>query len=246
MKTRIFWTSLLIGLLLVFCASSAVWLVNQQSRARLNLSQLENGLYQGNAELVRWAMSDLNAARLAGLNLPQQLAEIVLLEPASLKIVAATVPSHNGKLLPEVPNLLDRAEPLMQALNSTKLTEVKGRDYTLIIRPAAGGLYLVAFKPRAAETALLASQQLIIAAHFKRQQLILLGLAMGGSLLALILAVVIARLAAGSHNQALKAFDELSRGNFAAEPAGLKPDEARIYARLHASLSLALERLGRI
>ncbi len=245
MKSRIFATTLLISLLLALGATAAVFFEARSARTQLGLGVLEDGLYAANAELVRWAVSGPDATRLTSLTLPESIAEIVMLEPASLRITAATVPGHVGRLLPQVPGLLDRAEPLMQALASGKPAVVKARDYTLITRPAAGGLWLVAFKPRAAEAALLHDQQAAIDAHFRHLDRIMLATAAAGLLLAIILALVITRLAAGSHTQALKAFDALSRGNFESVPAGLKPDEARIYARLHTSLSLALERLGR-
>lgn len=245
MKTKTFIVTLLTALVLVAGIAAALLFETHSASAKLNLSQLEDGLYSSNAELISWAMNDLDGRKLSGLKLPPALAEVVLIEPDSLRIESATVAAHQGQLLPQIPGLLDRAEPLINALRTSQTTTVKGRDYTLIIKPAEGGLYLVAFKPNEHERNLLSAQQAAINRHFKRVNRLILMAAAVGVILGLLLAFLTAKLATGSYAQVLKAFDNLSRGDFDSAPDGLKADEARIYARLRTTLTFALERLGR-
>ena len=245
MKTKTFIITLLTALALVAGISAALLLETRNASSQLNLRPLEDGLYSNNAELLSWAMNDLDGRKLSGLKLPPALAEVVLIEPASLRVESATVDAHQGQLLPQIPGLLDRAEPLMKALKNAQTTTIKGRDYTMIVKPTADGLYLVAFKPNEHEKNLLNVQQKAIDSHFKRMERLILVAAAFGAILGLLMAFLAARLATGSYAQLLKAFDSLSRGDFESAPQGLKADEARIYARLHTTLTLALERLGR-
>ncbi|MFY9399497.1 MAG: hypothetical protein WAR22_14145 [Desulfomonilia bacterium] len=233
---------------LVFLLGSTFFVHTQIGAIRgLELSVLENRLYQENTEILSWAMKTFDPAKLAETPLPASWGEILILDNSSLVIRTSSNPDHVGKGIHAIPQLLDESSAIIQALKKPGRTTLQTRSYMIAISPLSKNETIVGFKPRAFEQGLVSAQTEQVKKSTDSLRRILIWYLIAGVILAVVFPLVIVSVSFIPLKRASKAFERLSLGDFDAEMDGsgksMKPLKDSFF-RLKTSLKIALEKLG--
>lgn len=247
MRTRMFFISLLS--FMIFLLVSGFLIFSQMQLIKgLKLEVLEDKLYTENTGILAWSLTQVNPERLDRSPLPSSWGEIMVVDNSSLVITASTNRGHVGRMLTAVPELLDQASPLIEAMKRAAPETVRTRDYMIALSPLAQSSSLIGFKPKSWEKGLISEQNGQILRHTKSTTAILMFYLAGGLLFAVIVSLVITLTVSGPFMKAAKAFEQLSLGDLEAELPGsggkimVKLSESLF--RIRTSLKYALERLG--
>lgn len=233
---------------MVLLGSSLLVYTQLRTVQDINLNMLEDKLYSENIEILSWSLKTIDVNSLQKNKLPASWAEIMAVDNNSLVINASTNKEHTGLVLYKLPELLDQASGIIDAIKSKKPMNVNAETYMIAIMPIEDNRSLVGFKPKSWEKALLAEQNSQLNRNTTSTTTILLIYCAAGLILALIAAFVIAHIAAKPTQKVVSAFEQLSIGNFDVElpESGGKVfvSLAESFSRLRTSLMMALERLG--
>lgn len=233
---------------LVFLLGSTFFVHTQMGAiSGLELSVLENRLYQENTEILTWAMKTLDPAKLAENPLPASWGEILILDNASLVIRNSTNRDHEGKGIHSIPQLLDESSAILQALKKPGRSTLQTGSYMIAISPLSKNKTIVGFKPRSFEQGLVSSQTEQVKKSSDSFRLILIGYLVAGAILAIVFPLVIVSVSSIPLKRASKAFERLSLGDFDAELDGAGKSMKVLndsFFRLKTSLKTALEKLG--
>ena len=234
---------------LVFLLGSALFVHTQISAINgLELSVLEDRLYQENSDILSWAMMSMDTERLTEAPLPASWGEILIVNNASLVIENSTNQDHAGKKIHTIPQLLDEAGPILNAITKSSRETVKTEEYMVVSAPLSRNRTLLGFKPRSWEQGLVSQQNTQTRRSVESLRTVLMVYLGGGLILAVIFPLIMVFMSSRSLNRATKAFELLSLGDFDAElsPAGGKTmaSLADSFFRLKTSLTIALEKLG--
>lgn len=233
---------------LVFLLGSTFFIYIQTGAIRgIELTVLEDRLYQENTEILTWAMKTLDPEKLAQTPLPDSWGEILILDSASLVIRNSTNRDHEGKGIHSIPQLLDESSAIIQALKKPDRTTLQTESYMIAISPLSRSRAIVGFKPRSFEQGLISAQIEQVKKSADSFRLILIGYLIAGAILAVVFPLVIVSVSSTPLKRASNAFERLSMGDFDAELDGGGKSMKVIndsFFRLKTSLKMALEKLG--
>ena len=247
MRTRMFLISLLS--FMVFLLVSGFLIYSQMQTIKgLKLEVLEDKLYTENTGILSWALGNIGPERIGQSSLPSSWGEIMVVDNADLVIRSSTNPGHVGKALPAVPELLDQAAPVIEAMKKAEPGNIRTRDYMIALSPLAQNSSLIGFKPRSWERGLISEQNGQIQRSTESVTIILMLYLAGGLVFAVIISLVITFTVSRPIHQVAKAFEQLSLGDLEAElPASggkIMVGLSESLFRIKTSLKYALERLG--
>ncbi|MRR14346.1 hypothetical protein EG833_02735, partial [archaeon] len=144
---------------MVLLVVSAVLIFFQMKAIKgIHLEVLEDKLYTENTGILAWAMNNANLDRLEQTNLPTSWGEILIVDNTSLVIKTSTVKEHSGMNLSMVPQILDQASPVLDAVKKSTGTTVKTKDYMIAVSPLPENSTIIGFKPRSWERGLISDQ----------------------------------------------------------------------------------------
>lgn len=247
MKKKTFITSLAGSLLVLLCAASAVFFSISRIQ-HINTNEISTKLYAENGKILQAMINYIEPENIAELKLPKSWAEIIVVDNASLSITEATTAEHKGQQMFTLPALLDQGKDVMDAIDKNKPGVVSTAEYMIVLRPLGKKSTMVAFKPKAYEKSLVYVQRSETKGQIY-QVLMYFGVIMGiGLIIAIVVAMFLAKSLSQKTGAMSQALDELSMGNLDAEPpADTKDTEIQMfnlaYLRIRASLNMALSRL---
>jgi HAMP domain-containing protein len=247
MRFKIFTIIFIVFLMILFGSSFLVY-TQLRTVKGINLELMEDKLYSGNAEILTWALKNIDIDSLGDNPLPKSWAEIMLVDNNSLAVISSTNKAHAGVSMYKVPELLDQASGIIDAVKSKKSVTVASENYMIAIVPAGKNSSLVGFKPKSWEKAILAEQNSQLSTNIQATTTVLLIFSAIGLVLAFITALVISNIVTKPTRKMVSAFEQLSIGNFDAEiptyGGKICVSLAESFFRLRTSLMMALERLG--
>lgn len=247
MRLKIF-SVVFIVLIMVLLGSSFLVYTQMLSVQDINLDMLEDKLYSQDTEILSWAMRTIDVDSLQKSRIPASWAEIMAVDNDSFKIMASTNKDHTGLEMYKIPELLDQASPVIDAINGKKAVNVDARDYMVAVVPLDDNRSLVGFKPKSWEKTILHEQKAYIDKKTASIKTTLLIYCAAGLFIALVAALLISHIAAKPIQRVVSAFEQLSTGNFdttISDSGGRAfASLAESFSRLKSSLMMALERLG--
>ena len=247
MRFKIF-TFIFIGFLIILFGSSLLVYTQLQKIQGINLGFLEDKLYAENTEILSWSLKNIDIDSLQDNPLPKSWAEIMLVDNKNLVIISSTNKAHAGLFMYKIPELLDQASGIMNAIKSKKPVNVASDTYMITIIPKGENASLVGFKPKSWEKAIFAEQNSQLSTNIQSTTTVLLIFSAIGLGLAFITALVLSNIVTKPTRKMVSAFEQLSIGNFDAEVpiygGKVFVNLAESFSRLRTSLMMALERLG--
>jgi HAMP domain-containing protein len=247
MRIKIF-TITFIVFLMILCGSSFLVYTQLRIVQDINLGLLEDKLYKENTEILSWSLKNIDTASLSDNPLPKSWAEIMLVDNNNLTVISSTNKAHAGNSMYKVPELLDQAPGIIDAIKTKKSVQIASQTYMIAIMPSEKNTSLVGFKPKSWEKAILTEQNSQLSTDTQSITTVLLIFGAIGLGLAFITALVIANIVTKPTRKMVSAFEQLSIGNFDAEipkyGGKVSMSLAESFFRLKTSLMMALERLG--
>jgi len=247
MRLRIF-TLIFLGFIMILFGSSLLVYTQLHRVQDINLQLLEDKLYTENSEVLSWSLKSIDTDSLGDNPLPASWAEIMLVDNNSLTIISSTTKAHAGLFIYKVPELLDQASGIIDAIKTKKSVNVASDTYMIAIMPTEGNDSLVGFKPKSWEKTIIDEQSSQLNTNIQSIATVLLILCAIGLGLAFITALVISNIVTRPTRKMVSAFEQLSIGNFDVDipESGGKVfvNLAESFLRLRTSLMMALERLG--
>jgi methyl-accepting chemotaxis protein len=247
MRTKMFLISLLS--FMIFLLVSGFLIYSQMKTIKgLNLEVLEDKLYTENTVILGWSLKNVNLDRLGQSSLPSSWGEIMVVDNSNLVISASTNHEHVGKSLSTVPELLDQATPVIEAMKRAAPENIRTHDYMIALSPLAQNSSLIGFKPKSWERGLISQQNDQIKRNTENITTILIFYLAGGLVFAVIISLVITFTVSRPIHRVAEAFEQLSFGDLDTElPRSGGKTMVRLsdsFFRLRTSLKYALERLG--
>lgn len=247
MKTKTFLITFL-SFMVLLISSALLIFMQMQTIKNLRLGVLEDKLYTENTGILAWSMKNVNIEKLGRTTLPASWGEILIVDNTSLIITSSTNKGHVGTSLYKIPQLLDQASPVIDAMKKGQDETVKTKNYMIALSPLPENSSLIGFKPKEWEKSLIAEQNDQIQRNTRSITTILIFYVAMGSAFAIVLSLIIVFLLTIPVTRAAKAFEKLSLGNFDEElpRSGGKTmiNLSDSFFRLKTSLILALEKLG--
>lgn len=247
MKLKIF-TVVFTALIMVVIGSAFLLYTQLQTLHGINLQALENKLYTENTNILSWSLSSIDVDALGKAPLPASWAEIMVVDNESLVIGSSTSKAHAGLMMYKVPELLDQASGIIDAIKNKKPATVQTETYLVAVMPLDGKRSLLGFKPRSWEKGLIGEQNSQLSTKIASTTTLLLIYLAAGLALSFVIALVVSSIVTKPTKMIISAFEQLSLGNFDAEiPRARGKAYNRIadsFFRLRTSLVMALERLG--
>ena len=247
MKIKLFSIIFITFFLILTCSALLVY-TQFRNVQDINLNGLQDRLFTENTKILSWTMTSLDLAALGDNPVPDSWAEIMVVDNESLLISATTNREHEGLAMYKLPELLDQAKGIMDAIKTKSATTVRSDTYIVSVMPLDNNRSLLGFKPVSWEQNLLAEQNAQIKTGFESTTTILIAFYATGLVLSFLIALFIANTAVRPLQRVISSFEELSMGNFDAEIPKIKGKsfESLIesFFRLRTSLMMALERLG--
>lgn len=247
MRIKLFLISLLSFMMFLLVSGFLIYSQMRMIKG-LDLEVLENKLYAENTGILSWSLKNMNPEGLTRSSLPSSWGEVMVVDNTSLVITSSTNNAHVGKLLSAVPEILDQASPVIEAMKRSTPGNIKTRDYMIAHSPLAQNSTLIGFKPKAWERGLISEQNNQIRKNTENITIILLIYLAGGLVFAVIISVVITFIVARPIHRVAKAFEQLSLGDLEADlPKTGGKTMVRLsdsFFRIKTSLKYALERLG--
>lgn len=214
----------------------------------INLQVLQDRLYTENTKILSWSMNSIDLGSLGKNPLPDSWAEIMVVDNDSLVIRSTTNKDHAGLIMYKLPELLDQAKGIMDAIKKKTAVTVHSDTYLVAVMPVNNNRSLLGFKPVSWEKTLLTEQDSLIKNNFGSTTTILIVFCAAGLVLTILIALFISIIAIKPIRKIISSFEELSMGNFETEIPRIrgKAFESLIesFFRLRTSLMMALERLG--
>jgi len=234
---------------MVFLLVSGFLIHSQMQTVKgLQLEVLEDKLYTENTGILAWALKNISPETVGRSPLPSSWGEIMVVDNTDLVIRASTNRDHVGRVLSAVPELLDQASPVIEAMKKAAPGNIRTRDYMIALSPLAENSSLIGFKPRSWERGLISDQNVQIRRSTGNATTILMLYLAGGLVFAVIFSLVITFTVSKPIHKVAEAFEKLSLGDLEAElPASGGKTMARLSEslfRIKTSLKYALERLG--
>ena len=246
MRLKIF-TITFIVFLMILSGSSFLVYTQLLTVQGINLGFLEDKLYKESTEILSWSLKNIDKASLGDNPLPKSWAEIMLVDN-NLNIISSTNKAHSGNSMYKVPELLDQAPGIIDAIKTKKSVQIASETYMIAIMPSGKNTSLVGFKPKSWEKTILAEQNSQLSTNIQSITTVLLIFGAIGLALAFITALVISNIVTKPTRKMVSAFEQLSIGNFDAEipkyGGKISVSLAESFFRLRTSLMMALERLG--
>ncbi len=247
MKIKAFLATFLSFMALLLCSAFLIYLQLQAIQG-LHLGVLEDKLYAENTGILSWSMKNIDVDALGRTPLPESWGEILIADNASLTIKTSTHTGHAGMSLYKIPQLLDQAQPVIDAMKKGRDETIKTNAYMIAISPLPDNVSLIGFKPKSWEKGLVSEQNDQIHRNTRSIATILVIYVAGGMACALVLSLIIVFLLTSPVSRAARAFERLSLGNFDEDLSGSGGKTMVIlsesFFRLKTSLKLALEKLG--
>jgi methyl-accepting chemotaxis protein len=234
---------------LVFLVASAMLVYTQMGAVKnLQFAMLEDKLYAENTEILSWSMRSLDTDKMTEEPLPVSWGEILIVDNTSLIIKSSTNLEHTGMLLHSVPQLLDEASPLIDAIKKPARKNIRTEKYMIAISPLSQNRSLIGFKPRSWEQGLISQQTEQVRKSVESFKTILTIYLAVGVILTFAFPLIIVFMTSIPLNRTAKTFERLSLGDFDVEfpPSGGKSMAglSDSFFRLKTSLKIALEKLG--
>ena len=246
MRLKIF-TITFIVFLMILSGSSFLVYTQLLTVQGINLGFLEDKLYKESTEILSWSLKNIDKASLGDNPLPKSWAEIMLVDN-NLNIISSTNKAHSGNSMYKVPELLDQAPGIIDAIKTKKSVQIASETYMIAIMPSGKNTSLVGFKPKSWEKTILSEQNSQLSTNIQSITTVLLIFGAIGLGLAFITALVISNIVTKPTRKMVSAFEQLSIGNFDAEipkyGGKISVSLAESFFRLRTSLMMALERLG--
>jgi methyl-accepting chemotaxis protein len=247
MKIKIF-TLIFVTFITVLAGSALLVYTQLHTIQGVNLKVLEDKLYSENTEILSWSLKAIDIDSLGKNPLPSSWGEIMVVDNKSLVISSSTNAKHAGLIMHKLPELLDQASEIIDAMKNKKSVNVKTDSYMVAVMPLKGNRSLLGFKPRSWEKSLVSEQNSYLSRTIGSTTTILLIYSTVGLGIALCVAFVVSIIVTKPTLKVVSAFEQLSLGNFEAElprsggKVFLRLEES--FFRLQTSLKMALERLG--
>lgn len=248
MKTKVFLITFFSFMVLLLCSAFLIYTQIQTIKG-LRLNMLEDKLYSENTGILAWSMKNIDLQKLDQTSsLPASWGEILIVDNSTLIIKSSTNQGHVGIGLSTIPQLLDQASPLIEAMKKGSSTTVKTKEYLIAVSPLLENSSLIGFKPKEWERGLISEQNNQIQMSTQSITHTLIYYVAGSFAFAVILSFLIMFLVSAPITKAAKAFEQLSLGNFDEDlpRSGGKNmvTLADSFFRLKTSLKLTLEKLG--
>jgi len=247
MKIKLF-SIVFITFFIVLTCSAFIMYTQFRKVQDIDLKVLQDRLYTENTNILSWAMNSLDLDTLGDNPVPDSWAELMVVDNESLVISSTTNKKHKGLVMYQLPELLDQAKGIMDAIKTKSATTVRADTYIVSVMPLGNNRSLLGFKPVLWEQGLLEQQNSQIKNSFESTTILLIAFYAAGLILTFLIALFIANNAVKPLQSAISSFEELSMGNFDTEIPNLKGKsfESLIesFFRLRTSLMMALERLG--
>ncbi len=247
MRTKTFLVTFLSFMVLLFCSALLIYL-QMQTIKNLRLGVLENKLYIENTGILAWSMKNVDLEKLGRMPLPSSWGEILIVDNTSLTIKSSTDQRHAGMSLYKIPQLLDQASPVIDAMKKGRDETVKTKNYMIALSPLPENSTIIGFKPKEWERGLISEQNDQIQRNTRSITTILIFYVAGGLACAVVLSLIIVFILTMPVTRAAKAFEQLSLGNFDKElprsGGKVMVSLSDSFFRLKTSLILALEKLG--
>ena len=247
MRLKIF-TITFIVMLMILSGSSFLVYTQLMTIKGINLGLLEDKLYEESTEILSWSLKNIDKASLKDNPLPKSWAEIMLVDNNNLTVISSTNKAHAGNSMYKVPELLDQASGIIDAIKAKKSARIASEMYMIAIMPSEKNTSLVGFKPKSWEKAILAEQNSQLGTNIQSITTVLLIFGAIGLALSFIAALVISNIVTKPTRKMVSAFEQLSMGNFDVDVprygGKLSISLAESFFRLRTSLMMALERLG--
>lgn len=234
---------------MVLLVVSAILIFIQMKAIKgIHLEVLEDKLYTENTGILAWAMDNAQLDKLDQSKMPASWGEIIVVDNTSLAIKSSTVKEHAGMSLSTIPQILDQANPVLEAVKKAERTQVKTKDYMIAVNPLPENSTLIGFKPKSWERALISDQNNQIIESSKSMTTTLIFYLAGGTIFAVVLSFLITILIIKPMDNAAKAFEQLSMGDFDTEMQRKNGSTfeslSDSFFRLKTSLKYALDKLG--
>jgi len=247
MRIKVFLISF-IGLFIMMLASSAFIYTQVHALRGVNLNSLTDNLYKENTGIMAWSIQSLDRSKLGKIDLPQSWAEIMIVGNKDLIILSSTNEKHNGQYIYKLPELLDQATGIIDAIKAKKSTDVSTDDYMVYLMPEDKDRSILGLKLKSWETGLISDKESQIRTDLDRGMTKLAIFLGAGTIFSVVLAVLISMVLTKSVRSVMDSFEQLSLGNFNAEIGTGKAKEIKIFyesfMRLKTSLLIALKKLG--
>lgn len=247
MKIKVF-SIVFITFFIVLTCSAFLMYTQFRKVQDIDLNVLQDRLYTENTKILSWTMNSLDLDTLGDNPVPDSWAEIMVVDNESLLISSTTNREHTGLVMYKLPELLDQAKGIMDAIKTNTATTVRAHTYIVSVMPLENNRSLLGFKPVSWEQGLLEQQNSQIQNSFESTTILLIAFYAAGLFLTFLIALFLANNAVKPLQRMISSFEELSMGNFDAEIPKIKGKsfESLIesFFRLRTSLMMALERLG--
>jgi len=234
---------------LVFLLGSALLVYMQMGAVKnLQFSMLEDKLYAETTQILSWSMKSMDEGKITETPLPVSWGEIMIVDNTSLVIKSSTNLEHTGMLLHSIPQLLDEASTLIDAIKKPGEKTFQTDKYMIAVSPISRNRTLIGFKPRSWEQELISQQTDHVRRSAESFRTIVIAYLAVGTVLAFAFPLLIAMVTSAPLKRAANAFERLSLGDFDAElpPSGGKSMAilSESFFRLKTSLKIALDKLG--
>lgn len=247
MRIKLFSITLM-SFMVLLVASAFLISTQMQTIKGLDLTVLEDKLYTENTEILGWSLKNMDPEALGRAAMPPSWGEIMVVDNSTLVIKASTNQNHAGKMLSAVPQLLDQASPVIDAVKKAVPGNVRTHDYMIAVSPLAGSSSLIGLKPKSWERGLISEQNGRIRQHTESMTTVLMIYLAVGSVFSVIISLAIAFMVSRPIHRVAEAFEQLSLGDLDSDLAGsggkVMVRISDSFFRLKTSLKYALERLG--
>ncbi|MGC9325495.1 MAG: hypothetical protein ACP5G0_12200 [Desulfomonilia bacterium] len=247
MKMKIF-IIVCLSSLLILAGSAAMVFIQIQRMQGITLDTLTEKLYTENTDILSWIMTSFDPGHIGDLTLPSSWAEIIVVDADDLRITSSTHSDHVGKSMYELPEVLDQAEEILNAVKKGQPARISAERYMVAVSAAHQNRHIIALKPKAWEENLVSMQDSQIREKTEGLKRLLVIYAIAGLCIVLVVAAFVSILVTRPYARVFTAIEELSLGNFEIEAPEMSTREMKnlsaSFLRLKASLEMALERLG--